>query len=133
MKNDLEKTAQRNWSALYAKIYDIADKRADALAAEYEIDEAFDRGVRSLRTLMSAAEVSRRMKQADDKEQTADDAKAETPALNDAELEQIFDEVLARVERIEEASGEDGAGGGGGSDASVDWSANGKTMERECP
>ncbi|MEM9617540.1 MAG: hypothetical protein AAF936_06230 [Pseudomonadota bacterium] len=66
---------QKSWEALYERIRTLALKRSAVMIDEPEDEaDAFDRGARALRTLMSAAEVARRMKHQDLKEQELHDA-----------------------------------------------------------
>ncbi len=56
-----------DWNALSARIQKLAHRRSRSLLADHD-DDAFDRGARSLRTLMSAAEVAGRMRREEAKE-----------------------------------------------------------------
>ncbi len=108
----------QSWERLYERIRVIALRRTAVLMEEEAVDEAFDRGARALRTLMSAAEIARRMKTQDEKETDLHDGASKTPAYSDEDIRNIYRDITARVERIEREEEEkadgpvtDGAGG----------------------
>ncbi|NOX84287.1 MAG: hypothetical protein GXP06_15135 [Alphaproteobacteria bacterium] len=121
-----------SWERLYERIRVIALRRTAALMEEDAVDEAFDRGARALRTLMSAAEIARRMKNQDEKETDLHDGASKTPAYSDEDIRNIYRDITARVERIEreeeektadrlgDSAGDDCAGAGESKTKGVD-------------
>ncbi|MHA7871154.1 MAG: hypothetical protein ACX939_02270 [Hyphococcus sp.] len=125
-------TDKRSWESLYERIRLLALRRSEAMvdAPEGEPD-AFDRGARALRTLMGAAEVARRMKREDAREQESHDAGETAPVVSDERIRKVYREIEAAVERIERED-EDGAGDRG-SDAAAPSGTGGKALESERP
>ncbi len=119
-----------SWNALLERIGLLAHRRSKSLlAGDSEDDDAFDRGARSLRTLMSAAEVAQRMKREEAKDKDPDDASA-TAGITEAAIEAAYRKVSDTVDRLErdesqrgsaDAADQDGnladGGGGAGGDA----------------
>ncbi len=65
---------REKWNALLERIAVLAHRRSKSLLnCTGEDDDAFDRGARTLRTLMSSAEVAHRLKRDETKETAADD------------------------------------------------------------
>lgn len=95
------KPADDDWQSLYARIRQLAYQRSVALLATEDEPDSFDRGARSLRTLMSAAEIARRMKFEEQKEQDAHDPAQDTAISDDAirRVKRRIDRQIARIER----------------------------------
>ncbi|MEM8935653.1 MAG: hypothetical protein AAGC77_04530 [Pseudomonadota bacterium] len=108
-----EKTARPNggaahdpdsWEALYARIRVLAARRAEGMIYEDDETDAFDRGARALRTLMSAALVARRMKSEDAKDAELNDEQAAERPIADEDIQKIYRSVAASVARCEDES-----------------------------
>ena len=78
-----------DWNALSARIQQLAHRRSRTLLADHD-DDAFDRGARSLRTLMSAAEVAIRMRREEAKERETDDGRASGQGLTEQDSEDAY-------------------------------------------
>jgi len=91
-----------DWSALYARIRLLALSRTETMAA-IAIDEvdSFDRGARALRTLMSAAEIARRMKAQDEKESDLHEA-GKVPVITDEKIRDIKTRLETQIARLEQ-------------------------------
>ncbi len=93
--------------------------------------DAFDRGARALRTLMSAAEVARRMKHHDLKEQELHDAGETAPVVSDERIGEVYRSIADTVDRIER---EDDKRPGDRSDAvAVPSGTGGEVVEDQRP
>ncbi|MEO1243210.1 MAG: hypothetical protein AAFX54_14970 [Pseudomonadota bacterium] len=123
---------QKSWEALYERIRTLALKRSAVMIDEPEDEaDAFDRGARALRTLMSAAEVARRMKHQDLKEQELHDAGETAPVVSDERIGEVYRSIADTVDRIER---EDGARPGDRSDAvAVPSGTGGEVVEDQRP
>ncbi|MAW80209.1 MAG: hypothetical protein CMI63_08215 [Parvularcula sp.] len=109
----------RSWEALAARIQKLAFRRSRSLMAE-AFDEDFDRGARSLRLLMGAAEISNRMKREEEKEQQSHDRRASGQGLTEADIEATYRKIFNTVERVEREDAGTGSGNaaqGDGADA----------------
>ncbi len=125
----------QSWERLYERIRVIALRRTAALMEEDAVDEAFDRGARALRTLMSAAEIARRMKNQDEKETDLHDGASKTPAYSDEDIRNIYRDITARVERIEREEEEntaDPVGDGAGDDCAGAGTAKAQGVDEPC-
>ncbi len=98
-------TEKEDWAPLYGRIRKLALRRSAVMIDDPEdaIDD-FDRGARALRTLMSAAEVARRMKTLDAKEDALHDGQERPPIISDAKIREVYNAITETVERI---AGED--------------------------
>jgi len=107
-----------DWSELYQRIHKLALRRSQSMLEElFANDEEFDRGARALRTLMGAADISRRIKQSEEKEQSAHEEDPQRPAFTDEEIRNIYQSVSTTVDRLER----EGRGGAAkGAEASPD-------------
>ena len=117
-----------DWQSLYARIRQLAHQRSLALLETEDEPEGFDRGARSLRTLMSAAEIARRMKFEEEKERNVH-ATAKDPAISDDAIRRIkrrIDRQIARIEREDRADQ-------GRSDARAVSDAGGEGLGSERP
>lgn len=104
---------EADWARLYARIREIALVRAAALAAQdAEAGDDFDRGARALRTLMSAADIARRMKDQDAKEKDLN-AQNAPPAVSDERIRDLKADIERKIERIEREGRADCPGGDG--------------------
>ncbi len=124
-----------SWEPLYERIRVIALRRTSALMKEDAVDEAFDRGARSLRTLMSAAEIARRMKTQDEKETDLHDGAPKTPSYNDEDIRKIYRDIVARVDRIEreeQANAAEQVGGGAEDDCAGAGAAKAQGVDGPC-
>jgi hypothetical protein len=93
---------QSVWGALYDRIGLIALRRSAPLIGEEAPGEAaLDRGARALRALMGAAEIARRIKTAEEKDRSAHEQTGKPPAFTDEDLDELYERVSARVDRIE--------------------------------
>ena len=109
----------RSWEALAARIQKLAHRRSRSLLADHD-EDAFDRGARALRTLMSAAEVANRMKREEEKERETDDRRASGQGLTEADIEAAYRKIFNTVERVEcedAGTGSGNAAQGDGADA----------------
>ncbi len=125
-----------SWEPLYERIRVIALRRTSALMEEDVVDEAIDRGARSLRTLMGAAEIARRMKTQDEKETDLHDGAPKTPSYNDEDIRKIYRDIVARVERVEREEQEhaaDQVGGSAGDDCAGAGTAKTPGVDEPCP
>jgi hypothetical protein len=121
-------TDKQSWEQLYDRIRVLTLMRSAVMLDEPADEaEAFDRGARSLRTLMGAAEISRRMKQEDAKEQGLNDEKTRTPVTSDEGINEVYRAVEQSVERIEREARE--AHGDRGGAAPVSSGTGGQTVE----
>lgn len=68
-------------------------------------DEEFDRGARALRTLMSAADIARRLKDSDAQEKDVN-ARQAPPVVSDERIRALKARIEEQIDRIE---GEEGA------------------------
>ena len=123
MKNDLQNhlpagapdtdekaPAGKSWTLLYDRIRTLALRKSFSMLEEGEGQpEEFDRGARALRTLMSAAEVSLRMKREEAKETERHDQGASIPLVTDERIAAEWRRINAVVDRLER----DDAGRGG--------------------
>lgn len=118
MKNGLHIVAaqpapstEENWSDLYARIRTLALSKAAAMAVhDFDDDEEFDRGARALRTLMSAADIARRLKDHDAQEKDMH-ARQAPPAVSDERIRALkarIEEQIDRIEGEESAASEEG-------------------------
>ena len=121
------KFAAPDWDELYDCIRVLAMRRsALLLQSDPDSEHDFDRGARALRTLMGAAEIARRIKTQEEKDNTPDEETGKLPTFTDEDIRRVYRDVLAQVEAIEPeiAAGENpqggearapgkGAGGGG--------------------
>jgi hypothetical protein len=126
----------QSWERLYERIRVIALRRTAVLMEEDAIDEAFDRGARALRTLMSAAEIARRMKTQDEKETDLHDGASKTPAYNDEDIRNIYRDIVARVDRIEreeQANAAEQVGDGAKDDCAGAGAAKAQGVDGSCP
>ncbi len=95
-------TDDQGWGQLYDRIRQLSLRRSALMLAEtIDEDDAFDRGARALRTLMGAAEISRRMKLQDAKEQSLDDEQETGPIVSDARIQEICQSVEQSIDRAE--------------------------------
>jgi hypothetical protein len=125
----------QSWERLYQRIRVIALRRTAALMEEDAVDEAFDRGARALRTLMSAAEIARRMKTQDEKETDLHDGAPKTPSYSDEDIRNIYRDITARVERIEREEQQNAAdpiGGGAEGDRAGAGTSKAKGVDDPC-
>lgn len=93
-----------SWARLYDRIRLLALTRAAAMTGDAALEdepERFDRGARALRTLMSAAEVARRMKEQDAKEHDLN-VQTQLPAVSDERIRDIKRRLEAQIDRIEQ-------------------------------
>ena len=97
------------WSTLVDQIRLLAVTRAASLShCSFDEDSEFDRGARSLRTLMSAAEIAMRMARLEQK----DDALAEenaAPDISEERLNALYVDIARRTRAIECAGSTDGS------------------------
>lgn len=125
MKNQTSQTPEtvraeeedEDWNALSARIQKLAHRRSRSLLADHD-EDAFDRGARALRTLMSAAEVAARMKREEEKERETDDRRASGQGFTEADIEEAYRRVSETVDRLERED----AGAGSGNAAPQDRS-----------
>ena len=112
-ETDRAETESEDWNALSARIQKLAHRRSRSLLADHD-DDAFDRGARSLRTLMSAAEVAARMKRDEEKERETDDQTAGRHDFSEEDIEAAYRRVSETVDRLEreDAAGKDAGCGG---------------------
>lgn len=123
-------TDQQSWDALYERIRVLALKRSAAMVdAPEEEPDVFDRGARALRTLMGAAEVARRMKREDAKEQDLNEREKPAPIVSDKRIEDVYREIEAVVDRIEKEDEE--RAGDPGIAAAVPSGTGGEAVEAE--
>ncbi|WP_375205586.1 hypothetical protein [Hyphococcus sp.] len=107
MKNQTSQTPEtvrteeedEDWNALSARIQKLAHRRSRSLLADHD-EDAFDRGARALRTLMSAAEVANRMKREEEKERETDDRRASGQGFTEADIEEAYRRVSDTVDRL---------------------------------
>lgn len=109
---------EEDWSGLYARIRTLALSKAAAMAGQdIQDDGEFDRGARALRTLMSAADIARRLKDQDATEKDLN-ARQAPPSVSDARIRDLktrIEEQIHRIERDERAR-EEGAASEAGDD-----------------
>ncbi|WP_375203636.1 hypothetical protein [Hyphococcus sp.] len=114
-----------DWCALSARIQKLAHRRSRSLLADHD-DDAFDRGARSLRTLMSAAEVASRMRREEEKERETDDQAAGRHDFTEKDIEAAYRRVSETVDRLQrEDAARDDVGGGSKDATHQDGSAAG--------
>ncbi|MFC2954053.1 hypothetical protein ACFOOP_19105 [Marinicaulis aureus] len=89
-----------SWDALAGRIQKLVMRRSRSLLTEYD-DDIFDRGARALRTLMSAAQISERMKKDEAKELETHDSAA-PPQITDDAIRGLKRKLERQIERIEE-------------------------------
>lgn len=89
-----------DWQALYGRIRVLAMAKASMMAGRGYEEEEFERGARTLRTLMGAADIARKLKDhdADDKEVNEE---SEVPAVTDERIRRIKEGIGKQVDRIE--------------------------------
>jgi hypothetical protein len=93
--------AEKSWTLLYDRIRTLALRKSLSMLEEDETQgEEFDRGARALRTLMSAAEVSLRMKREEAKD-TARHEPAREPEVTDDAIRALKRKLERQIERIE--------------------------------
>ena len=129
------------WDELYDRIRLIAMRRSETLLIETAAgSDETDRGARSLRALMGAAEIARRMKCEDEKEESLNDQAPQPPDYTDEDIRRIYEDVAARVERLADEDeradrGDDEArarvGDGAGSHRPASGGATGQKLD-EC-
>jgi hypothetical protein len=96
--------AEKSWTLLYDRIRTLALRKSFTMLEEDETQgEEFDRGARALRTLMSAAEVSLRMKREEAKETGRHEQGASRPIVTDERIEAEWRRISGVVERLESA------------------------------
>ena len=111
MMNETENIKpSKDWDALCETILELAHRRAESLARSGEDEDAFDRGARSLRTLMCSAEAASRMKRQEAKEQE-NDGEPDLPEVADDAIRALKRKLEKQIERIE---AEDSAAAGRG-------------------
>ena len=113
-----------DWSALSQRIQQLAHRRSETLLADHD-DDAFDRGARALRTLMSAAEVAHRMKREEAKERDTDDRRASGQGFTEADIEAAYRRVSETVDRLEREDAGSGGGDAAHEDGSLEASGEG--------
>lgn len=124
-----KQTDGESWARLYERIRVIAHRKTAALIDGPEEDDgAFDRGARALRTLMSAAEIARRMKLQDEKDERPDDEDEKLPAFSDEDIRRLYRDVEARLDRIENETDADGQRDGAEGDAGAAARGSGGEM-----
>ncbi len=99
---------KESWGQLYDRIRQLALHRSAAMIDDPQDEtDIFDRGARALRTLMGAAEVARRMKSLDAKENTLHDGKDRPPTISDAAIREVYRSITQTVDRVarEDAQG----------------------------
>ncbi len=101
-------TDEKSWERLFDDIRVLALRRAAGLLTEQNDADAFDRGARSLRTLMSSAEAARRMVRDEAKE--SDDQQSQEPAISDEQIADVYREIESRVADVAAELGGDAAG-----------------------
>ena len=103
-------STDENWSVLYARIRTLAASKAAAMATQEACDdEEFDRGARALRTLMSAADIARRLKDRDAEEKDLN-ARNASPAVSDARIRDLKARLEDQIDRLEREECEREAG-----------------------
>lgn len=107
----------RDWDALCEHILELAHRRAESLLAAGADEDAFDRGARSLRTLMSSAESATRMKREEAREREPNDQSAGADALTEGDIEETYRRIYGVVERMEREDAAGGPGNGAQGDA----------------
>lgn len=123
-------TDEESWDALYARIRFLALQRSEAMARDaFEEEDAFDRGARSLRALMGAAEISRRMKCEDDKEKDLNDLRPDKP-VSDERIEKVYRTIERSVAELQ--NGKAQTADHCGSDAQRLSGAGGEVVEDQC-
>ena len=96
------KADEKSWDQLYERIRQLALRRSAVMIDEPQDEaDAFDRGARALRTLMSAAEVARRMKNQDAKKDNLNDGQERPPTVSDEKIRDVYRSIEGAVERIE--------------------------------
>lgn len=108
MNENIQTNAQgeNGWQALKETIKALAVRKTGAmLHASDADDEVFDRSARTLRTLMSAAEIARRMIAQEAKDQEFNDQAKEPPAITDDDIQKIYHDVQRKIEKIANEAG----------------------------
>ncbi len=113
--------AEKSWTLLYDRIRTLALRKSVSMLEEDAAQgEDFDRSARVLRTLMSAAEVSLRMKREEAKETERHEEGASRPLVTDERSAAEWRRINAVVDRLEgagEGRGDQRPLGEGGIDA----------------
>ncbi|MEM9494853.1 MAG: hypothetical protein AAGA09_02525 [Pseudomonadota bacterium] len=113
------------WSELFENVKTLAIRKSGAMVGDTRFGgepEDYDARVRTLRTLMSAADIAQRLKRNEREEQEAHDpSTAEAPILTDEAADEAYDCVMRAINRAEERAPEGAeesvAGGSPGADA----------------
>ena len=92
------------WSMLYSRLGVLANDYAGALLRDCGDEEALYRGARTVRAFVSAADLVRRMRRAEDEAEAAATAaqSSKDTTFTDAELRSIYDTIAAQVDLISE-------------------------------
>ncbi|WDI32161.1 hypothetical protein PUV54_03015 [Hyphococcus flavus] len=122
--------ASQSWDALHDRIRTLALRKSEAMLGAYAEEEEFDRSARSLRMLMSAAEVAGRMKREEEKEAKPHDQAPAKPAVTEERIAEVYREIERGVDRFEEREAK-AADRRRDSEAGLSG-AGGKTVEAPC-
>ncbi len=93
-------TDEQSWDQLFDNIRVLALRRSEELLSEKDDSDVFDRGARSLRTLMSSAEVAQRMIRGEEKETETDEG-SQDPVISDEDIRRVKRKLERQISRIE--------------------------------
>lgn len=95
-----------DWAVLYGRIGAIAHDYAGCMLTRDGDDETLNRGARTLRALVGAADLVRRMRRADDEARAASANASKTISFTDAELRSIYDTISRQIDAVADPSSE---------------------------